>query len=113
MLRRRAIVGWPTLRALAVDLGRTHVATLTRASRLGAIRLRRDTAERSARRTEKRPCRYCGSPFLRRGGAHYCGGACVALSKRQCPGCGRPLKDLRCARCAVDGKRSDWPGRAG
>ena len=114
LLRRRALVGWPTLRALAVDLGRTHCAVLTRTSRLGAIRLHRlDPAERERRPTEKRPCNYCGFPFLLMGGARYCGGACLSLSRRQCPGCGRPMgKALRCSHCAAVGKRADWPERA-
>ena len=112
-LRRSASVGWPTLRALAADVGRSYYAIRHRASRLGAIRLHRlDPAERAARRPTEIPCRYCGSMFLARGGTRYCGDECRTLARGQCPSCGRPVKDLRCSRCAVDGKRSDWPERA-
>ena len=113
-LRRSAVVGWPSLRALAVDCGRSYYATRHRASRLRAIRLeRRDPSQRAALGPTEILCWYCGGAFLARGGSRYCGGACVALSKRQCPGCGRAVgKALRCTRCAADGKRSDWPGRA-
>ena len=109
-IQRRAVVGWPTLRDLAARYDRTYDAIRLRASRLGAIRRERlDPAERGP--TEI-PCRYCASPFLMRGGARYCGGACAALARSQCPGCGRALKALRCSHCAVVGKRSDWPERA-
>ena len=112
-IRLSARRGWPTLRELADGSGRTYVAIRHRASRLGATRLHRlDPAERAARGPSEIPCRYCGSMFLASGGTRYCGGECSTLSKRQCPGCGRPLTDLRCARCAVDGKRADWPERA-
>ena len=113
-IRRSAVVGYPTLRALADGSGRTYVAVRTRASRLRAIRLPRlDPAERAARRPTEDQCRYCDGAFLPRGGVRYCGDECRTLARGQCPGCGRTLKDLRCSRCAVDGKRSDWPGRAG
>ena len=113
MLRRRAVVGWPSLRELAVKTGRSYDAIRLRASRLGAIRLERlDPEQRAARGPTEIPCRYCASPFLIRGGARYCGGACAALARSQCPGCGRALKALRCSHCAVVGKRSDWPERA-
>ena len=113
LVRARAIRGWPTLRALAVDLGRTHWSVLTRASRLGAIRLRPDRAAREARTIEKKPCSYCGFPSLLTGGARYCGGACRALARRQCPGCGRPMgTGMHCEHCETAGKRSDWPERA-
>ena len=73
-LRQRASVGWPTLRALAVDCGRSYYATRHRASRLGAIRLERsDPAERAARGPTEIPCRYCGGAFLSRGSLRYCG----------------------------------------
>ena len=110
-IRRSARLGWPTLRTLADGSGRTYVAIRHRASRLGAIRLQRlDPAERAARRPTEIPCRYCGSMFLASGGTRYCGGACVALSKRQCPGCGRAVGQARrCSSCALVGKRSDWP----
>ena len=108
-LRRRAVAGYPTLRALAADVGRSYDATRHRASRLRAVRL--DPAQRTTRGPTEIPCRYCGGAFLARGGTRYCGGECSTLSKRQCPGCGRPMADLRCSRCAVDGRRSDWPDR--
>ena len=105
--------GYPTLRTLADGSGRTYYAMRHRASRLGAIRLYRlDLAERAARRPTEIPCRYCGDMFLARGVTRYCGGACATLAGGHCPGCGRPLKDLRCSHCAVVGKRSDWPERA-
>ena len=113
-IQRSAVVGYPTLRALADGSGRSYVAVRTRASRLRAIRLHRlDPAQRTARRPIEIPCRYCGDMFLARGVTRYCGGLCATLALSHCPGCVRPLKDLRCSRCAVDGKRSDWPGRAG
>ena len=113
-LERRALVGWPTLRALAADVGRSYNATRHRASRLGAIRLPLlDPAQRAARGPSVIACRYCGGAFLARGGTRYCGGECSTLSKRQCPGCGRPMADLRCSRCAADGRRSDWPSPGG
>ena len=113
-IRLSAVDGWPTLRTLADGSGRTYVAVRIRASRLGAIRLHRlDPTERAARRPTEIPCGYCGSMFLARGGLRYCGGACRTLARGQCPGCGCPLTDLRCARCAGDGLRADWPGRAG
>ena len=113
-LRRSAVVGWPSLRALAVDCGRSYYATRHRASRLGAIRLHRlDPAERAARVPTEGQCRYCGGAFLSRGGLRYCGDECRTLGRGQCPGCGRAVgQALRCARCATDGKRSDWPGRS-
>ena len=59
------MVGWPTLRTLAVGSGRTYVSIRHRASRLGAVRHPRlDPAERAARRPTEIPCRYCGSVFL-------------------------------------------------
>ena len=101
------------LRALAADCGRTYVATMKRASRLGAIRLQRlDPSERPARGPSEILCRYCGGAFLALGSVRYCGDVCRTLAVGQCPGCGRPVgKDCRCARCSLDGKRSDWPGR--
>jgi hypothetical protein len=112
-LRRRAVVGWPTLRALAVGSGRTYVAIRLRASKLRAIRLERlNPAQRAARGPTEMPCRYCGGAFLSRGSLRYCCDECRTLAVGQCPGCGRAVgKALRCARCAMDGKRSDWPGR--
>ena len=112
-LRRRAVVGWPSLRALAVGSGRTYVSIRHRASRLGAIRLQRmDPSQRAARGPTEMPCRYCGGAFLSRGSLRYCGDECRTLAGGQCPGCGRAVgKALRCARCATDGKRSDWPVR--
>ena len=113
LVRRRAVVGWPTLKKLAVDLGRTHWSLLTRASRLGAIRVRPCSEPRAARTIEKKPCSYCGFLCLLTGGARYCGGACRALARRQCPGCGSPMgTGMHCSHCAVVGKRSDWPERA-
>ena len=114
-IRRSAVVGYPTLRALADGSGRTYVAVRTRASRLRAIRLPRlDPAERAARRPTEIPVAVLRRrvPTARRG----------ALLRRRVPrplpgasvrAAGVTLKDLRCSRCAVDGKRSDWPGRAG
>ena len=111
-IRLSAAVGSPTLRALAVDCGRSYCAIRARASVLRAIRRPRgQRAVRAARGPTEIPCRYCGSMFLARGGVRYCGGACRALAVSQCPGCGRPLTDQQCPRCAVDGKRSTWPGR--
>ena len=112
-LRRRAVVGWPSLRALAVGSGRTYVSIRHRASRIGAIRLQRmDPSQRAARGPTEMPCRYCGGAFLSRGSLRYCGDECRTLAGGQCPGCGRAVgKALRCARCATDGKRSDWPVR--
>ena len=112
-IRLSAARGWPTLRALAGDNGRTYYAIRTRASRLRAIRLPRlDPAQRATKGPSEMPCRYCGSVFLASGGTRYCGGECSTLSMGQCPGCGRAIKDLHCPRCAVDGKRAVWPGRA-
>ena len=112
-LRRRAVVGRPTLRTLAVSSGRTYVAIRLRASHLRAIRLQRlDPSQRAARGPTEILCRYCGGAFLSRGSLRYCGDECRTLAVGQCPGCGRAVgKALRCAKCAVDGKRSDWPGR--
>ena len=113
-LRQRAVVGWPDLRTLAVNSGRSYVAIRHRASRLGAIRLKRlDQSQRAARGPTEIPCRYCGGAFLSRGSLRYCGDECRTLAGGQCPGCGRAVgKGLRCGRCALDGKRADWPGRA-
>ena len=113
-LRRRAVVGWPDLRTLAAGCGRTYDAMMKRASRLGAIRLERsDPAERAARGPTEIPCRYCGGAFLSRGSVRYCGPQCRTLARGQCPGCGRAVgQEHRCSRCAVDGKRSDWPAAA-
>ena len=109
-----ALRGWPTLRDLAVDFGRSHNATCHRASRLGAIRLHRlDPSQRAARGPSEIPCRYCGSVFLSSGGRRYCSGECGTLGRGQCPGCGRAIKDLRCSRCAVALKGSGPSGRAG
>ena len=106
-IRQSAAVGAPTLRVLAVDCGRSYTAIRARASVLRAIR-----SPRPARRGPSEiPCRYCGGAFLSRGGVRYCGDECRTLARGQCPGCGRPVKDLRCSRCAVDGKRSDWPAK--
>ena len=59
-------------------------------------------AQRPARRPTEIPCRYCGSVFLARGVTrYYCGGVCSTLAGAHCPGCGRPLKDLRCSHYAV------------
>ena len=110
-IRLSAARGRPTLRALAGDSGRSYCAIRLRASRLRAIRLPRlDPAQRAARGPFEIPCRYCGSAFLSRGGARYCGGECRTLGRGQCPGCGRALKALQCARCAVEGKRAVWLG---
>lgn len=113
-IRLSAQRGHPTLRALAGDCGRTYIAIRTRASRLSATRITRlDPAQLAARGPFEIPCRYCGEAFLPRGGARYCGGECSTLSTRHCPGCGRSLgKGLRCSRCAVEGKRADWPERS-
>ena len=112
-LRRRAVGGWPSLRAVAVDCGRTYDATMKRASRLGAIRLQRlEPAQRAARVPTEGQCRYCGGAFLSRGSVRYCGDECRTLAVGQCPGCGRAVGEaLRCARCAADGKRADWPDK--
>ena len=86
-LARRALVGWPTLRVLAVTLGRTHVATLTRASRLRAIRVPLlDPAERAAREPSVIECLYCGSAFLASVGQRYCSGECSTLGVGVNPG---------------------------
>ena len=112
-LVRRAVVGWPSLLTLAGATGRSHSAIRHRASRLRAIRLHRlDPAARQARGPFKRQCRYCGGAFMGIAGARYCGGECRTLARGQCPGCGRPLTALRCAKCAVDGKRAAWNGPA-
>lgn len=107
-LRRRAVVGWPSMRTLAGSSGRSYNAIRHRASRLGAIRV--DPARRAARGPTETPCRYCGVSFLSRGGSRYCGGACAALGRGHCPGCGRVLKDLACARCGLEGRPGVWPG---
>ena len=114
-LRRRAVVGWPTLRTLAVGSGRSYVAIRLRASHLRAIRLPRvDPAQGAARGPTEILCRYCGGAFLARGGVRYCGGVCRTLARGQCPGCGRAVGQARrCTKCAVDGKRSDWPSPGG
>ena len=111
-IRQSAAVGFPTLRVLAVDCGRSYVAIRLRASHLRAIRLPRvDPAQGAARGPTEILCRYCGGAFLARGGVRYCGGVCRTLARGQCPGCGRALIALQCSRCATDGKRADWPGR--
>ena len=110
-IRRSTEAGHPTLRALAVDCGRSYFAIRTRASRLGSIRLQRvDLALRPAPST--RPCEYCGAVFVVKGSARHCGLECRYLGKGRCPGCGQALTDLQCLRCAADRKRSEWPGKA-
>ena len=100
-----------------LDCGRSYLcdAMMKRASRLGAIRLERsDPAERAARGPTEIPCRYCGGAFLSRGSVRYCGRRSAGpWPGGQCPGCGRAVgQEHRCSRCAVDGKRSDWPAAA-
>ena len=114
-IRLSAQRGHPTLRALAGDCGRTYIRYPH-----PCISARGDSAHSAGPGTaggsgtvQKIPCRYCGEAFLPRGGARYCGGECSTLSTRHCPGCGRSLgKGLRCSRCAVEGKRADWPERS-